>query len=42
MINDYTTPIDVDFNLGIPNEYNLISTVGETNTSNNTASVSVQ
>ena len=42
MINDYTTPISVDFNLGIPNEYNLISTIGETNSSNNTASVTVQ
>jgi cysteine-rich repeat protein len=42
MINDYTIPINVDFNLGIPNEYNLISTVGETNSSNNTASVTVQ
>ena len=42
MINDYTTPISVDFNLGIPDEYNLISTLGETNSSNNTASVSVQ
>ena len=42
MINDYTTPISVDFNLGIPNEYNLISTIGETNSSNNTAAVTVQ
>ena len=42
MVNDYTTPISVDFNLGIPNEYNLISTIGETNNSNNTAAVSVQ
>jgi hypothetical protein len=42
MINDYTTPIAVDFNLGIPDEYNLISTVGETNSGNNTANVSVQ
>ena len=42
MINDYTTPITVDFNLGIPDEYNLISTVGETNSSNNTAAVTVQ
>lgn len=42
MINDYTAPISVDFNLGIPNEYNLISTIGETNSSNNVASVVVQ
>lgn len=41
-INDYTTPIDINFNLGIPNEYNQITTIWETNPSNNTDGVSVQ
>ncbi len=42
MINDYTTPVSVNFNLGIPNEYDLISTIGESNDTNNTSSAQVQ
>lgn len=42
MTNDYTSPTDVDFNIGIPDEYWIVSTIWETNPSNNHTLSTVQ
>ena len=42
MTNDYTVPVDISFALGIPDEYGLMSTIGETNTSNNADTITIQ
>lgn len=42
MINDYSVPVDVEFSIGIPDEYGIMSTIGETNVTNNDSSTPVQ
>ena len=42
MINDYSTAMDVNFEIGIPDEYNIISRIYEIDLSNNTPMVQAQ